>query len=174
MEEKESREGKGIWTVTRETAEIEAKQREEEAARRELEEGLAKCPVCGSKAKVVEFGLEGNGVWVGCDRTEECVRYIEIQTEGWSVFEVAGEWNRNNSGVYLLIREIKRWFRLHFGAEKWRKKRKNREIEEGNRKKEAKRREIFGLKQVKREGFWHRVLARRQKVGREASAEEKK
>lgn len=155
----------GIWSVTRETAEIEAEQRREEAARREIELGLAKCPVCRGEAKVVEFGIEGNGVWVGCDRTEECSRYIEIHTEGWSVGEVAGEWNLYNSGIFLMIRRAKRWFRMHFGAEKWQERRENREKEEKNREKEAKRREIFGLKQPKREGFWHRVLARRQKVG---------
>lgn len=173
MEEQESREEHEIWVVTKETAEIEAEQRQEEAARRELETGLARCPVCGKTAKVVEFGLEGNGVWVGCDRTEECSRYIEIHTEGWSVWEVAEEWNRYNSGIYLLIRRAKRWFRLHFGAEKWQKKRENREKEAKKREKEAKRREIFGLEEPKREGFWRRILARRQKVGGNISAERK-
>ena len=165
MVESKEQNQSGVWVVTRETAEIEAKYKQEEAARKELELGLARCPVCKGAAKVVEFGLEGNGVWIGCDRTDECSRYIEIHTEGWSVWEVAEEWNRYNRGVYLAIRRVKRWIREHFSAEKRREKRENRKILEENRAKEAKRREIFGLEQPKKKGIWGRILARRQKVG---------
>jgi ssDNA-binding Zn-finger/Zn-ribbon topoisomerase 1 len=176
MSEKGELEGAGsakteIWSVTRETAEIEAEHKREEAARRKLEAGLAKCPICGMRAKVVEFGLEGNGVWIGCDRTEECSRYIEIHTEGWSVWEVAEEWNRYNRGVFLVIRRAKRWIRKHFGAEKWRNSRENREFLEKKRAEEAKRREILGIKEPERGGFWHKVLARWQKVSGNTSVE---
>lgn len=173
MVESEEQKRAGIWAVTRETAEIEAKRKREEAARKELEKSLARCSVCKGAGKVVEFGLEGKGVWVGCDRTSECSRYIEIHTEGWSAREVAEEWNRYNSGVYLVIRKIKRWFRLCFGAEKRRERRENKKIFEEKCVEEAKRREIFGIKRLEREGFWHKVLARWQKVGGNVSAERK-
>lgn len=141
--EKESDKSGEVWTVTRETGEIEAKQREEAAARMEVALGLARCPVCRGFAKVEEFGIDGKGIWIGCDNTDECARYIEIHTEGWSIWEVAEEWNRYNRGIFLLIRKVKRWFRLHFGAEKWRKKRENRAKIEKKRVEEAKRREIL-------------------------------
>ena len=165
MIESEEQRRAGIWEVTRETSEIEAKHRQEEAARKELELGLAKCPVCKGAAKIVEFGIAGEGIWIGCDRTDECSRYIEIHTEGWSVWEVAEEWSRYNSGVFLLIRRVKRWFRKHLGAEKRREKRENRKKLEEKRAEEAKRREILGLEPPKREGIWVRILARWQKVG---------
>ena len=155
---------KGIWRETRGTEEIEAERRREESERAELEKGLARCSVCNGAAKIVEFGLEGNGVWIGCDRTEECSRYIEIHTEGWSIREVAEEWNRNNRGVNLVIRRVKRWFRERFGEEKRREKRKKREFLAKKRVEETKMREIFGISEGKKEGFWGKLLAKRQKV----------
>ena len=94
--------------ITKETAEIEAARERERQKRLALEMSAVRCGVCGMMAKIVEFGLEGNGVWVGCDRTEECCRYIEIHTEGWSAEECVAEWNRYNSGMFGWLRKMKR------------------------------------------------------------------
>ena len=164
-------EDNGVWKETRSTEEIAAERERERTERRELESGLRRCSVCGGAAKIVEFGLEGNGVWVGCDRTAGCSQYIEIHTEGWSAAESAAEWNKYNSGVYLLLRREKRWYISNFGAEEWKEKRENREKMRKMRQEEERRREIFGIEGEKKVGFWRRVLARRQKVGGKICAE---
>lgn len=163
-----------IWQVTKGSEELEAERAAEEAKLREIECGLAKCPVCGRAARIVEFGLFGTGVWIGCDRTEECSRYIELHTEGWSVEECAAEWNRCNSGVCLVIRRVKKWFRERFGAEKRAEKRKNREEIAKKRAESERRREIFGVEKPKKRGFWSRMLARRQKVNGGTTVEKEK
>ena len=154
----------GLWTVTRSAEEIAAEREAERKHAEELEAGLARCSVCGEAAKVVEFGLEGNGVWIGCDRSEECSRYIEMHEGGWSIEEAAAEWNRYNTGMYLVARRMKRWMRERFGAER----RAERAREKQKRAKEAaeraKRREVFGIKAEERGGILTRILARRQKV----------
>lgn len=146
-----------MWKVTRETAEIEAERMAERMRRADIETGLRVCPVCRGPTRIVVFGLEGNGVWVGCDETDECSRYIEIHTEGWSIEEVAAEWNKYNSGIFLVLRRAKMWFRRHFGAEKRREKRENRQKLEEKRAKEDKMREIFGVERGKKPRRWWRI-----------------
>lgn len=106
--------------ITKETAEIEAARERDRQKRLLLERGLVPCGVCGKRAKMVEFGLEGNGVWVGCDRSAECCRYIEIHTEGWSAEEAAAEWNRYNSGMFGVLRKWER------GLREWGEKRREK------------------------------------------------
>lgn len=150
----------GIWTVTRGAEEIRREMAAEAERYSGLVKGLARCPVCGKEAKAVVFGAEGLGVWIGCDRSEECCRYIEIHTEGWSLEEVAAEWNKYNSGVFRWIRRAKRWLKLHFGAgkrvEKAEMLKKKAKIEEER----AKREQMFGVKREKskrkRWKFWRK------------------
>ena len=146
-----------MWKVTRETAEIEAERMAERMRRADIETRLRVCPVCRGPARIVEFGLEGNGVWVGCDETDECSRYIEIHTEGWSIEEVAAEWNKYNSGIFLVLRRAKMWFRRHLGVEKRMEKRENRRKLEEKRVKEDKMREIFGVERGKKPRMWWRI-----------------
>ena len=107
---------------------------------------LVRCPVCGEEAKCIQFGIKGCGVWIGCDRSEECSRFIEIHLRGWSIEETARDWNRRNSGVYGAIRRVKEWFRKRYGAmaRADRANKKRKELE--NREKEAKLKELFGAK----------------------------
>ena len=146
-----------IWTETRGTEEIAAEIEHERKEREELLEGMARCSVCGGKGKIVEFGLEGNGVWVGCDRSAECSRYIEIHTAGWSVRECGEEGNKYNTGIYLWLRRVKRWFFERFGAENRRKVRENKEILVKNAELDAKRREIFGVEGRKKSRWWRKI-----------------
>lgn len=146
-----------VWRETRGTEEIAAEERKERERIARIESGLAKCSVCGGGAKWRVFGLEGHGVWVGCDRSAECSEYIEIQTEGWSLEEVAAEWNRYNSGVFGIIRRMKRWIKKRFGA---RKRAENREKAAKRAKIEeerAKRAQIFGVEREKRAGRWWKI-----------------
>lgn len=80
-----------------------------------LSEELVKCPVCYRAAEVRQFGFENRGVWVGCNYSPECARYIEWHrpSEGWSLSMAKREWNRKNSGIFGLIRRAKIWLRLH-------------------------------------------------------------
>ncbi|MGN0130720.1 MAG: hypothetical protein ACI4CE_07530 [Methanomethylophilus alvi] len=147
----------GIWTVTRGAEEIRREVMAEAERFAKMVKGLARCPVCGREAKAVVFGAGGLGVWVGCDRSIECSKYIAIHTEGWSLEEVAAEWNRYNSGVFRSIRRAKRWFHLHFGAEKRveRKEKLKKEAKVGEEK--AKREQVFGIKSVSKRGEWWRI-----------------
>ena len=119
--------------------------------------GLAKCPVCKGAAKIVTFGLSGNGVWVGCDKTDECSRYIELHTEGWSIEDTAAEWNMRNKGWRKCIRQTKRWFRIHFGSEERAKRRRLRELKAEKAKELAKRRERFGILPPKKARRWWKL-----------------
>lgn len=152
--------GNGVWRETRGTDEVRRERAAAEARLLGIEAGLAKCTVCGRAAKVETFGREGLGVWVGCDRSAECGRYIEIHTEGWSIEETAREWNRCNRGAFGMIRRAKRWFRERFGAEK-RAERKARAKERAEDERErAKRRRMFGMEEARSEGkrrrFWRK------------------
>ena len=144
-----SGEGEGgegaVWRVVRETSEIEEGVRRDEESWKVVEDGLVRCPVCGGAAKVVVFGMEGEGVWVGCDRSVECCRNIEIRSEGWSVREVAGEWNKYNSGVLGWIRRAKVWCLKRWGkrAKEWKEMEKARWAEEERVEKERER--VFGV-----------------------------
>lgn len=122
--------------------------------------GLEKCQVCGESAKICLFGLEGNGVWIGCDRSVECARNIEYHQEGWSIDDVAECWNHRNSGLNWLIRKVKGWFRGKFGerAREWR--RKDEEAREREESDERRRREVFGIAEAKRGSVIGRIVKR--------------
>lgn len=107
---------------------------------------LVRCPVCGGEAKCVQFGIRSEGVWIGCDRSMECSRYIEVHLRGWSIEETARDWNRRNSGVCLAIRRIKGWFRKRFGAMAREERRIKERKELEKREKEAKLKELFSVK----------------------------
>ena len=108
--------------------------------------GLAKCLVCGSEAEIVVFGFEGNGVWVGCCKTDDCSRFIEYHKSGYSISDAVKDWNRLNSGIFGKIRRLKMWFRNNFGVVAAEKKRIKRAESEKKRAKERKMEEIFGIK----------------------------
>ena len=114
--------------------------------------GLARCPECGGEAKICIFGFDGEGVWVGCDETEECARNIEYHKEGWSVDDVAECWNHRNSGLNWLIRKVKGWFRKRFGRRAREDRGWEREIAAREEAEKEKRREVFGIEKPKREG----------------------
>lgn len=143
-----------IWKETRGTEELKREMALEEARRQGIVMGLARCPVCEKPAKAVEFGAEGNGVWVGCDRTDECCRYIEIHLEGWSLEECAGEWNRYNRGMMRKVRKLKRWASKKFGKERRAEKERERAKKDASAMKMEQMREIFGLKEAKIERKW--------------------
>lgn len=146
-----------LWTVT-DGAEKDFRHLEEmETKVREITEGLAKCPVCKQPAQLVRFGHRNRGVWIGCDRTEECSRYIERHLGGWSMEDVAQCWNHRNSGLRKVIRMIKRWFRMHFGSEARAEKRRRRGLEAERRAEIAKRREVFGIIEPKRAKKWWKI-----------------
>lgn len=132
----------------------------EERKVQEILEGLKPCKVCGGEAKIVTFGLGGMGVWIGCDRTARCSRNIELHTEGWSIEEVARDWNRRNGGMRGTIRGIKMWIEDRFGAGRRYERRIKREKEREDRDKMEKRREIFGVTEKKRgifgRKFWRK------------------
>lgn len=147
----------GIWTVTRGAEEIRREVLAEAEKYAGLVKGLARCPVCGNEAKAVVFGAEGLGVWVGCDRSDECCKYIEIHTEGWSLEEVAAEWNKYNSGLFRWIRRAKRWFRRQFGAESRAEKAEILKKKAKSEEEKAKREQIFGIKRGNKCGGWWKI-----------------
>lgn len=157
MTEGDTSSKKPLWVETGgERKVLENWERQRELVSR-LTGGLAKCPVCKGDAKITIFGLKGNGVWVGCDRTEECSRYIERHTEGWSIEDTAQCWNHQNYGWRRWVRLVKRWFRLRFGAEERAKKRIKRELSAKKAAELAKRRERFGILPPKKAKKWWKV-----------------
>ncbi len=82
---------------------------------KELAKGLVRCPVCYRETEVCLFGKERSGVWVGCNHSPECARYIVWHgvNEGCTLAKAKREWNRKNSGILGLIRRAKIWLRLH-------------------------------------------------------------
>lgn len=146
-----------LWTVT-DGAENDIRiQNERDAKIREITEGLEKCPVCKSPAQLIRFGYHNRGIWVGCDRTEECSRYIERHSEGWSIEDTADCWNHRNRGIRKVIRLAKRWFRLHFGSEVRAEKRYKRELAAQKLAEIAKRREVFGIIEPKKAKKWWKM-----------------
>lgn len=88
------------------------------ASQRAMEAEVAKCvrcPRCGGKVRYKEFGIGKRGVWVGCDRTAECQRFVEVHREGWSVAECCQDWNRKNSGIIGCVRKAKWWWKDRYG-----------------------------------------------------------
>ena len=106
---------KRLWTETDGAEQVLRREAEQERRYAEIKAGLAKCPVCKGAAEIVRFGLSREGVWVGCDRTEKCCRYIEYHSRGWSVEETARDWDHRNRGLRKVVRLIKRWFTERFG-----------------------------------------------------------
>ena len=147
----------GIWTVTRGAEEIRREMAAESERYLRLVKGLAKCPVCGGEAKAVVFGAEGLGVWVGCDRSDECSGYIEIHGEGWSLEETAAEWNRYNSGVFGAIRRLKRRIRRLILVLKRVGEREKAEKMLKKEEERAKREQIFGIERVEKRRRWWKI-----------------
>ena len=145
-----------VWKETRGTGELVREVMEAEERRRKKVEGMARCVVCNGAARAEVFGAEGRGVWVGCDRSPDCSRYIELHEEGWSLDEVMEEWNRWNGGVYRAIRKLKYWIWRAFSAEKRAERREKRCREAENGEKTARRCEIFGVEMGKRRSFWEK------------------
>lgn len=149
--------GNRLWTETDGAERYLREQRRREEEFNRLVSGLVKCKVCGGAAKVQRFGRKGEGVWVGCDRTNECSRYIEIHTEGWSLEDTARDWNRRNSGMYGAIRRVKRWWRLHFGKMARAERREKRAKEEEKKAKRLRMMELLGIKMPKKAKKWWKV-----------------
>ena len=157
MTEGDTSSKKPLWVETGGEKRVLEARAAKAALIRRLTEGLAKCPVCKEKAKIVAFGMSGNGVWVGCDRTEECSRYIERHSEGWSIEDTAQCWNHRNYGWRKLVRLVKRWFRLHFGSEERAKKRVLKELKAQKAEELAKRRARFGILPPKNAKRWWKL-----------------
>lgn len=143
-----------LWTETGGEKEymtlLESKHEQE----REILLGLKRCPVCGGVAMGYRFGIKGQGIWIGCLQTEECGRYIEWHKEGWSLSEVAREWNKRNSGISLLIRRVKKWIRDSIGAEgQWRRKEAKRKREEQKERAAKARAIILGETEKSKKDF---------------------
>ena len=120
---------------------------------------LVRCPVCGERAKAVVFGYKEEGIWIGCDRSEECARNIEYHKEGWSLEETARDWNRRNSGIRLLIRRMKMLWERMFSRANRAARRISREREAEKRAKEARLAEIFGIERPRGGNKW-RIIRR--------------
>lgn len=150
--------GGKLWRVTdgAETAlRAEAERRQKY---RRIRAGLAKCLVCGREANIVQFGRGGKGVWIGCDRTEACCRYIEYHAEGWSIEETARDWNRRNRGFRKWIRLLKKWIYDRFGEQKRAERRYLRELEAKKSREIALRRERFGFSEPKEPTRWWKFV----------------
>lgn len=163
--EEEEKTWNGVWEETGGEKEYLEREMREERERNRIIRGLARCSVCGAEARVETFGLEGQGVWIGCNETKECVRNIEYHAEGWSLAEVAREWNRYNRGWRKGLRWIKRKIRKRFGEEERYVRRLERERREAEKKEWERRREVFGIKE-ERKGVIARIF--RGKRGRKA------
>lgn len=138
---------KPIWEETRRAEELKRDRERAEEERERIVRGLRRCPVCKGAARAEEFGLGGRGVWVGCDRTARCSRNIVLKVEGWSLQEVAEEWNRYNSGILLIIRRLKMWYEKRFGHIAREERRMRRAKEAEAKEKELAREKIFGIRQ---------------------------
>lgn len=126
-----------VWRETGGEKEYLRRKEEERLNRISIEAGLERCPVCGGRARVAIFGMEKRGVWVGCDASERCMRNIEWHSEGWSMKEVAEEWNRRNRGWRRGVRKLKMWLEREFGAEKRYERKIRREAEKERRERGA-------------------------------------
>lgn len=141
------RETRGLWREVSGVEEVTRGIVAEREARAELERSLKRCKVCGGRARIKEFGRRRTGVWVGCDRTSDCCRYIELHTEGWSVDECVAEWNWYNSGLIGIIRRMKYYFYKRIGKGRAIKRRIERDRRKKEREETRRRREAFGIKE---------------------------
>lgn len=143
----------GLWKELRSAEDIQADKAAKEARLSKIRAGLVRCPKCGGEAKIIVFGAEKQGVWVGCDRGEGCVRYIAWHKEGWSIEEVCAEWNKMNSGIWRVIRKVKGWLSERFGKVRRAEKR----MESAKKKAQAawrkRRAEIFGVRLERKRRF---------------------
>lgn len=135
-----------LWKVTDGAERVLRRERLKELHLQRLIAELASCPVCKRAAKLVVFGREGHGVWIGCDRSSECSRYIEYHSEGWSIEEVAREWNFRNKGINRVIRQIKGWARRSFSGEYRAERAKRREEEAEKAAEKAEKKERYRVK----------------------------
>ena len=150
----------GLWREVRGVEETEAGLLRDVRRQEELESGLARCGVCGGYARIEVFGLFGEGVWVGCDASPECARHIEYHSEGWSMEEAAGEWNRYNSGLYKYLRRMKDWYRARFGRVRKAEREMERAMELEKSAVERKKREVFGVGEVRKPRKWWQKMRR--------------
>lgn len=148
--------GKKLWTVTDGADKVVHAEKAWQERYAQIKAGLARCPVCKGAAEIVCFGLRGKGVWIGCDRTEACSRYIEIHTEGWSVEDTARDWNRRNSGIFKMVRLVKKWFFDRFGKVARAERRMRAEKSEKEAANMTKRRQVFGIKESGRAKWWRK------------------
>lgn len=147
---------KSLWTETDGAVRALREEAEREAKLAHIKASLVRCPVCKGEAEMVRFGLRGRGIWIGCFRTEECSRYIEIHTGGWSIEDTARDWNRRNRGIRKWIRSLKRCLFNSFGRRKRAERRYERELEQKKEAEAAKRLEIFGISTPKGKKTWWR------------------
>lgn len=117
-----------------------------------IAKGLPRCPVCGGEARIVLFGggEEKSGIWIGCDRTHECVRNIVYHPWGWSIEESVKEWEKYNRGVLGAIRKAKIWVEKRYGVVTKGIKKYEKEVEEKKKAKiEFKKRVFEGMEKAK-------------------------
>lgn len=150
----------GIWTETDGAEKHRQRELLEQMKENQILGSLVRCPVCGGKAKAVVFGFQEEGIWVGCDRSEECARNIEFHSEGWSLEETANDWNRRNRGIRLLIRRIKMLFEKVFSRENRAERRIKREREAEERAKIERLAEILGIN-MPQKGIIERIFHRK-------------
>lgn len=143
-------EDNALWRVTDGAEEHQRRMAEEEARENEIVRGLAKCAICGGEAKAVGFGLGHHGLWIGCDRSEGCSRHIEIHLEGWSLEEVAADWNRRNRGWRKWVRKFKHCVWKMFDEGRRYERKVAREKKRAEREEKERMREIFGIKKSKK------------------------
>lgn len=143
-----------LWKVTA-TAEECAQRRAAIAARfNKIVSGLARCPVCGAKARAGTFGARDYGVWVGCTKSMRCSRNIVWHKEGWSLEEAAAVWNFYNGRPIVWLRKAKMWLEDMFGRY-GREARKARKLAKAENLRIAEEmRRISGMREPKKKKNW--------------------
>ena len=162
-----------LWKVTDGAERVMRRERLKELHLQGVIARLAKCPVCGEAAKLVVFGRDGRGVWVGCDRSPECARYIEHHVEGWSIDDATACWNHRNRGLNWVIRKLKMWFRRVFDKNERAEREKKREAAKKRELEKAERMKRFGV-EIKRSGFFGRMKKRAERVLRKFKKEKRR
>ena len=142
-----------VWKET--GGEAEALRRMEETEEREewILSELEPCCICGGEPRAEILGLFGEGVMIGCDRSAECKRNIERHSEGWSLEEVAEDWNKRNSGARKWIRLFKSFFRRRYGKIARMEKREKKEKRKRELADRKRRMEIFGIEEKRKHRF---------------------
>lgn len=151
-EEGEDDVGEELWKVSRSAKRVAE---EEAAEKRKMVlrvRECARCPVCGKKVRGAIFGRKMRGVWVGCDRSPECARNIELHLEGWSFEEVCDEWDRKNRGLNRMIRKMKMWWENWFGEKRRREKEMRRQRLERERRNREELKEVMMREKRELEG----------------------